>query len=360
MVRRPAADQGPRAGRGAQRTLVDYELIGAQTVGRSQGAPATPSLLERPGIRGGPWDEAVESFVVTWRRRRSIGERWERGLRYTLRRIPGLLPSSPECPRVACPGDFSELHVNLLRARREWARATTQFYFAGLRQFLRWSGNPISEQAEIWRLPPGASARRRWLSVDDLARLLRAASGRARLIVALEGFNGLRRIEVLRLRAQDVSLAEGWLNVRGKGRMGGKWRQIPLSNVARSELEGWLTGIPPEARILPYSASWADVQLAKAAHAAGFAHRGVHVSHHDLRRTFGRIAYESGMDLVQLKNLFGHSNLDMSVHYIGLDMDRMREGLGHIDRAVGPLVHSRHRPRIPAKGPARPARGTTR
>ena len=67
------------------------------------------------------------------------------------------------------------------------------------------------------------------------------------------------------------------------------------------------------------------------------------MSHHDLRRTFGRIAHESGMDLIQLKNLFGHSNLDMSVHYIGLDMDRMREGLGHIDRAVGPLVRRRRK-----------------
>jgi hypothetical protein len=42
------------------------------------------------------------------------------------------------------------------------------------------------------------------------------------------------------------------------------------------------------------------------------------------------------MDLVQLKNLFGHSNLDMSVHYIGLDLDRMREGLGEIDRVLTP------------------------
>ncbi len=359
-MKRLAAREEPIAGRRAQRTLVDYEPISSQASEVARVA-AADSLRFEPPIEGRrAWEEAVESFVTTRRRRRTIGDRWERGLRYTLRRIPVLLAGSGECPYIASPADFTELHVSALRARQGWARATTQFYFAGLRQFLRWSGNAISEQSEIWRLPPGASARRRWLSVDDLARLMKAAPGTSRLIVALEGFNGLRRVEALRLRVQDVNLAEGWLNVRGKGRMGGKWRQIPLSNVARSELETWLTGIPPEARILPFSASWADLQLAKAAQAAGFAQRGVRVSHHDLRRTFGRVAYESGMDLVQLKNLFGHSNLDMSVHYIGLDMDRMREGLGHIDRAVGPLVRGRARSKTPTAGKARGPRVSER
>jgi integrase len=223
-----------------------------------------------------------------------------------------------------------------------WSRATTQFYFAGLRQFLRWRENPIAAQPEIWRLPPGTSTRRRWIGQKELAGLLQAASGAGRLIVALEGFNGLRRIEVLRLRAMDVNLEEGWLNVRGKGRMGGKWRQIPLSKLAHVELQGKLRGLKAEDRILPYSASWADQQLRAAARAAGFEKRGVRVSHHDLRRTFGRVAHAAGMDLVQLKNLFGHSSLEMSVHYIGLDLDRMREGLGQIDRTLGPMVRGAH------------------
>jgi len=353
-VRPPSTAQGSIAERRSQRTLRDYghetpapvEEVEIETVAHPRVVPT--------GSLGIPWEEAIDSFVATWKRRRSIGERWERGLRYTLRRIPVLLARSGGGSRITVPADVTELHVSTLRARAGWSRATTQFYFAGLRQFLRWSGNSVAEQSEIWRLPPGASPRRRWLSVGDLVRLLRAAAGPARLIVALEGFNGLRRVEVLRLRAQDVNLTEGWLNVRGKGRMGGKWRQIPLSDLARSELTGWLKNLSPEARVLPYSASWADLQLSKAARAAGFAQRGVHVSHHDLRRTFGRIAHESGMDLIQLKNLFGHSNLDMSVHYIGLDMDRMREGLGQIDRAVGPLVRSQKAARDRAIGTERP------
>jgi site-specific recombinase XerD len=65
---------------------------------------------------------------------------------------------------------------------------------------------------------------------------------------------------------------------------------------------------------------------------------GVAVSHHDLRRTFGRLSHDAGMDLVQLKNLYGHSSLDQTVHYIGLDEDRMRAGLDSLARVMNPLL----------------------
>jgi len=289
----------------------------------------------------GHWKREVEAFVRTWERERSIGERWARGLRYTLVRVPALLSALGVKPGLSAAKQVAPQHIEALRTRMGWGKATTQFYFAALRQFLRWAGNPVAGRSELWRLPPSTAQRRRWITPDQLVRLFRAAHGETRLIVALEGFNGLRRVEVLRLRAADVNLTEGWLNVRGKGRMGGKWRQIPLSEVARKALVPYLEGLAPLDRILPYSASWADQHLSQAAIAAGFARTGLRVSHHDLRRTFGRVAHSAGMDLVQLKNLYGHASLEMSVHYIGLDLERMREGLSQVDRSLAPLMHPR-------------------
>jgi integrase len=283
--------------------------------------------------------------VSTWERERSISERWVKGLRYTLLRVPVLLSVLGVDPGLSAADQVAPEHIDALRTRMGWGKATTQFYFAALRQFLRWAGNPLADRGELWRLPPSAAQRRRWITPDQLVSLLRAARGKARLIVALEGFNGLRRVEVLRLRASDVNLAERWLNVRGKGRMGGKWRQIPLSEVARKALEPHLEGLAPLDRILPYSASWADQRLAEAAVSAGFTRRGLRVSHHDLRRTFGRVAHSAGMDLVQLKNLYGHASLEMSVHYIGLDLERMREGLTQVDRSLAPLMRAGARAR---------------
>jgi integrase len=289
----------------------------------------------------GRWKRQVEAFVSTWERERSISERWVKGLRYTLVRIPVLLSVLGVKPGLSAAKQVAPQHIEALRTRMGWGKATTQFYFAALRQFLRWAGNPLAGRGELWRLPPSTAQRRRWITPDQLVGLLKAARGKTRLIVALEGFNGLRRVEVLRLRASDVNLTEGWLNVRGKGRMGGKWRQIPLSDVARKALEPHLEGLGPLDRILPYSASWADQRLSEAAVSAGFARRGLRVSHHDLRRTFGRVAHSAGMDLVQLKNLYGHASLEMSVHYIGLDLERMREGLTQVDRSLAPLMRAR-------------------
>jgi hypothetical protein len=49
------------------------------------------------------------------------------------------------------------------------------------------------------------------------------------------------------------------------------------------------------------------------------------------------------MDLVQLKNLYGHVSLDQTVHYIGLDEDQMRAGLDRLAHLLGPLLGGRHR-----------------
>jgi hypothetical protein len=44
------------------------------------------------------------------------------------------------------------------------------------------------------------------------------------------------------------------------------------------------------------------------------------------------------MDLVQLKNLYGHTSMDQTVHYIGLDEDEMRDGLNRLANFIGPLL----------------------
>jgi integrase len=208
-----------------------------------------------------------------------------------------------------------------------WEKATVALHFAALRQFARWAANPIAQSPGVWRLPAGQPSHRRWLTNSQLSRLLSAARGREKVLVALEGLNGLRRIEVLRLRGKDVLLQEGCLAVLGKGRNGGKWRKIPVHPVVKGLLRPFVQGLAPEGKLLPLSASGADALLQRAARRAASSGEALRVSHHDLRRTFGRIAYGSGMDLVQLKNLLGHSSVEMTVHYIGLDADRMREGL---------------------------------
>ena len=236
------------------------------------------------------------------------------------------------------PARFRATHVEQLKRNLPWSPATFAIHLNALRRFLRWAQNPIAAKRGVWTVPGGATGRRRWLAPEHLARLYRNAKGRERVLVALEGFNGLRRVEVLRLRARDIDFGPQRLHVLGKGRNGGKWRTIPMFSETARVLRSLSFGENQNSRVIPLSQSGADIVLRRVADRAGFPGLGLRVSHHDLRRTFGRLAHKAGMDLVQLKNLYGHSSLDQTVHYIGLDEDEMRAGLNRLATFIEPWL----------------------
>ena len=295
--------------------------------------------------RRGTWSWAVRRFEQEGFADSSIGPNWKRRILYEVRRTPALLlrtgePAPPTSPRRLTTG-----HVERLKAGLPWSPATFAVHFAALRTFLRWAHNPLASERRIWAVPSGSSGRRRWLAPEQLARLYRSAQGEERVLLALEGFNGLRRVEVLRLRLRDIDLDRQRLRVLGKGRNGGKWRVLPMFSETVRVLRPLAPRTDDASRVVPLSASGADLVLRRAAVRAGFSSLGLRVSHHDLRRTFGRLAHKAGMDLVQLKNLYGHSSLDQTVHYIGLDEDEMRAGLDRLATLIDPLLHRSPGPR---------------
>jgi len=314
----------------------------------------------RPRPARGPpalrWGSEVERFLAGKQEDAPVGLAWIRRMRWELGRFPRLVePGVPE-RRSLLPRGVTRAHIDRLRSTRSWERATFAVHFAALRQFLAWAGNPLATEKAPWRLPSGEAGRRRWLSRDQLLRLAEQPPGPERALVLLEGFNGLRRVEVLRLRAKDVLFAEGSIRVLGKGRAGGKWRTIPMHPAVRIELERLTRGRPDDARLFEVSRSGADRWLQRAARRAGLGPPAARVSHHDLRRTFGRLAHSAGMDLVQLKNLLGHASVDMTAHYVGLDSDEMRAGLQRFVDGIG-APRSVQAPRGTPRGPPWPEGG---
>ncbi len=227
-----------------------------------------------------------------------------------------------------------------LKGNLPWSPATFALHFNALRRFLRWAHNPLAAHRGLWAVPAETTGRRRWLAPEQLARLYRAARGREQILLALEGFNGLRRVEVLRLRVKDIDFARQRLRILGKGRNGGKWRTLPMFSETARALRPVSSEVSEDSMVVPLSRSGADLMLRRVADRAGFPGLGLRVSHHDLRRTFGRLAHKAGMDLVQLKNLYGHRSLDQTVHYIGLDEDEMRAGLDRLASFIGPLLRT--------------------
>ncbi|MCI4372021.1 MAG: site-specific integrase [Thermoplasmata archaeon] len=281
-----------------------------------------------------------------------VGELWKRRILYEVGRTPSLLRKAGVISPPITPARVRSSHVHQLKRGLDWSPATFTLHFAALRHLLRWSKNPLVADRGAWSVPSGSSGRRRWLAPEQLARLYRSAQGREPVLLVLEAFNGLRRVEVLRLRYRDIDMDRQRLRVLGKGRNGGKWRTLPMFSETSRVLRTLPRSESPDARVVPLSRSGADLLLRRAADRAGFPSLGIRVSHHDLRRTFGRLSHQAGMDLVQLKNLYGHSSLDQTVHYIGLDEDEMRAGLERFASLMDPLLRkgSDRRPHGPRRG----------
>lgn len=256
-------------------------------------------------------------------------------MRWELNRFPDLIRRVGRKADLRSPRDVRGDHILAQRDGLSWATPTFAVHFQALRQFLRWAGNPIAADRSLWRLPSGMPVHRRWLTREQLLCLYRGSQGVERVIVALEGFAGLRRVEVLRLRVKDVLLEEGSIRVLGKGRHGGKWRNIPLQGEVERVLRVWIKSKASEERVVPLSRSGADAALQRAARRSGLLEAGVRVSHHDLRRTFGRIANASGMSIISLQGMFGHASPALSAHYIGLDYDEIRNALARMGSYLG-------------------------
>jgi integrase len=286
------------------------------------------------------WSRAIRRFEKKDFAESPVGGLWKRRVLYEIRRTPSLLRKCGVISPPATPRGLEILHIERLKQSLPWSPASFSVHFNALRRFLRWADNPLAAQRGVWAVPAESAGHRRWLEPEQLARLYRAAQGREKVLLALEGFNGLRRVEVLRLRSKDIDFGRQRLRVLGKGRYGGKWRTLPMFPETARVLGFASKGLDEDSRLVPLSLSGADLLLRRVADGAGFPGLGLRVSHHDLRRTFGRLAHKAGMDLVQLKNLYGHASLDQTVHYIGLDEDEMRAGLDRLATFIGPLLQS--------------------
>ncbi len=232
------------------------------------------------------------------------------------------------------PTDVTDADVELLReyVARAYTPKVGPALMGEFRRFLRWAGNPIAADDELWAMPEGDAINRRWLAAVELARLLRSAKGRERVVIALLGLCALRGVEVWRLLVRHVQLdgPEPAISVLGKGRYGGKWRKIPLSDLAAQYIRPWVEGRIPDDRLVPYALVTIQKDVTNAAR-----REGLRASPHDLRRTFGRVfVEENGYDvraLLALQKWYGHRRLETTIHYLGFDFEEMKAGVARFD-----------------------------
>lgn len=222
-----------------------------------------------------------------------------------------------------------------VRDWRAWAKtvarlqpATINNTLAAVDDFYTRRGlGPATARREVLpRRAPKALAHR------EVLRYLRAVehcgSPRDTVVALLPFYAGLRIGEVVGLDLDDVSLSarKGHLRVRGKGRDGGKLRELPLTRPElRTALGAWLAARPswPGAadtgalllnrrggRLSDRSARSIVTELGEQVglgdHATGSGGFGPHI----LRHTFATQLLRGGADTVLVADLLGHASLD--------------------------------------------------
>lgn len=176
-----------------------------------------------------------------------------------------------------------------------------------------------------------------WLNLSEVRALLTHLTDatttkglRDRVVFGLLLGAGLRRDELVNVKWSDV-ITQGErmvINVTGKGN---KKRVIPISDNLFSLLSKWGDKIDPEGYIVrsvdkggnvgPYDKPMSGQAVLDIVDTYGQELGKEKLRPHDLRRTFARIGYDSGIDIGQVSKLLGHASIATTQRYLGLQID---------------------------------------
>jgi integrase len=205
------------------------------------------------------------------------------------------------------------------------------------------------ERVPVMELPQKPEGRKRYLSEEELLRLLEAcATSRypyLLAVVVLAVNTGMRKREILTLTWEHVDLTRDFgLNARVElhHTKNGKPRGVPLNRVCVEVLTE-LAPVPAQ-RVGPLfkardGLAWGQMRTAfeSACTRAGI----LYCRFHDLRHTAASHFVMRGRSLQEVKEVLGHSDFRMTLRYAHLSPKHLRSAVEALD-GLTPLPEARH------------------
>lgn len=218
--------------------------------------------------------------------------------------------------------------------------ARTLVAVRGLHRFLALEGETGADPAGAVRPPLAAQRLPKAISVEQVERLLDAASLgdtpaslRDRALLEVLYGSGARVSEAVGLDVDDVDVDAGAVRLFGKG---GKERLVPLGSYARAAVTAYLVRGRPSLAAggtgtaamflnqrggrLSRQSAWTSIRTA-----AQRAQVGGPVSPHTLRHSFATHLLDGGADIRVVQELLGHASVTTTQIYTMVTIQRLRE-----------------------------------
>lgn len=195
------------------------------------------------------------------------------------------------------------------------------------------------------RLPAVHNSRERYLTADEVSRLIAAAANlkspdlHDAIILSLN--TGLRLGELMRLRWMDVDVLAGFINVPTEDmrKPGGK---IPINDAAMTVVRSRravLSAFSPESRVFPPVAGGVLRNNLSVAFRAivdelklnnGITDKRHRLVFHSLRHTFASWLALAGTDIYRIKTLMRHRSISMTMRYAHLIPDATKDAVHNL------------------------------
>lgn len=210
---------------------------------------------------------------------------------------------------------------------------------ASLNRATEWGLLAINPVKNVRGIKGAQTIRVRYLNAEERKRLYTALESRTdhiKYIVLLALNTGIRRGEVFGLRWKDIRFGDHpTLTVRVDSAKSKKARHIPLNHQATKTLIEWqLKSGHRDGYVFPSASgheltdikrSWGS--LIKTANIKDF-------RFHDLRHDFASVLVMNGADLYSVKELLGHSTIEMTQRYAHLSPDRLRQVISALETVL--------------------------
>ena len=211
---------------------------------------------------------------------------------------------------------------------------------AMFRKAREWGKMTATPEAGVKKLP-SPEPRTRFLSEEEEALLLSACQPALRRIVQAGILSGLRRIELVNLRPEDVDLERKTLRVDPAFSKSGKGRTLPLGPRLQAVLKTALSIRAEAPVVFVTKAGKAWTVDAFTVTLQYYSKRVINpIGPHVLRHTFASRLVMAGVDIRTVQELMGHADITMTMRYAHLTPDHKRGAMEAMES------------RFPGKSPA--------